>query len=79
MLGNVMHPLRDFGNYSCKETIERKFHIGTSIRMSGLCFTYAFCGSGECFKDSSKHSFKYFFHVTTTLSSGHLNGCGRRF
>ncbi len=54
-----MHPLRDFGNHSCKETIERKFHIGKSLRMSGLCFTYAFCGFVECFKYSSWHSIKY--------------------
>ncbi len=47
-------------------------YMRNALCMSGLYFTSIFCVSVACFKDSTLHSFKQFFQVTTILSWGQL-------
>ncbi len=43
-------------------------YMPNALRMSGLYLTSVFCIFVACFKDSTWHSFKHFFQVTTILS-----------
>ncbi len=71
-----MHLLKNSWQFSFKITEEAtrisfekpQLTCKNALRMSGLHFTCVFCVSVACFKDSTWHSFKQFFHVTTILS-----------
>ncbi len=71
--GNIIF-FRDSWQFSFKiKVLKPQIHLRNALRISGLCFTCAFCGSVACFKDSTRHSFKHFFQVTAMPSLGQLD------
>ncbi len=70
---NVVHLLGNPWHFSFQTTekvirISSQVGMSSALRMLGMCFTYVFYGPVAYDKDSTWHSFKDVFQITTMLS-----------